>query len=298
MMKTYRNVFERILPRALVCLLTVTGVCACADEAKEPLPEKMPIVVEGWIEDGGHPMVIVTRAVILRGDSIDFNESVEKWCRVTVSDGNRDVILTARKNDDYMPSYVFTSTRITGKVGLTYTLTIETEDESYSATTTIPAPVTIDSLRVSRSVMNDTLYQVHAFAPIAAERGRYYKFFTWVRNREKRYYSAFLGTFEGVDYNPVTGYGVSRGNHTDFRNVLEDGKKEPFTPNYYKGDTVYVKLCTLEPEAYEFWRAYENSVSLSNNLFFNVTNGCPSNIAGAKGYWAGYGSSIRTAIVR
>ena len=279
-------------------MLALRGMRRRGPRAAAP---KLPIVVEGWIEDGEHPMVIVTRAVGLTGDSIDFSESVEKWCRVTVSDSKgTSEILTARKNTAYMPSLVFTGRKIKGQAGEEYTLLIETDEAAYQASAVIPEPVRIDSLRVSKSEACDTLYQIHAFAAVDSSPAHYYKFFTQVRNKERRYYSSFLGTFEGAYYNPATGFSVSKGIHTDFKGFFEDPdwKKPDFTPNYNLGDTVSVKLCAIQPEIYDFWRAYENSVGLSGNLFFTVSQGCPSNIPGAKGYWAGYGATIRTVIVR
>lgn len=285
----------------LLYIIIAALLLSCADEGHEPLPAVLPIVVEGWIEDGANPMVIVTRAIDLTADSLDLSESVEKWCRVTVSDSKgHSEILTARNNSAYVPSLVFTGRRIKGAVGETYTLLIETDNDAYSATAVIPEPVSIDSLRISRAESSDTLYQIHAFVNIDRSAVGHYKFFTQVRNREKRYYSSFLGTFQSSFYNPATGFSVSRGVHTDFKGFLEnpDWEKPNFTPNYCLGDTVSIKLCSIQPEIYDFWRAYENSVSLSGNLLFNISQSCPSNIPGAKGYWAGYGATIRTVVVR
>jgi hypothetical protein len=48
------------------------------------------IVVEGWIEDGGYPVVIVTSTVPVTGDYRYWDEMQDhiiRWAKVTVSDG-------------------------------------------------------------------------------------------------------------------------------------------------------------------------------------------------------------------
>ena len=268
----------------LSIIVAATILAGCAGDDPVPATE-LPVVIEGWIEDGEVPMVIVTRAVDLTTDVGSFDQYVEKWCRVTVDDGTRREILTGRLNSAYVPSFVYTGSRIRGKVGGSYRLTVETETATYEAETTIPAPVRIDSVRVS--VTGDGLRQVHAFPHIdpAEQHDRYYKFFSRI-NGESRYYSSFLGTFEGSVYDPVTGYPVNRGIHDTFTGT------DKFTPLYTSGDTLRIKLCTMDEPAFRFWSAYENAVSLGGNMFFNVSQGCPSNIPGAKGYWAGYGTSL------
>lgn len=245
-------------------------------------------------------MVIVTRAVDLTKDIESFDEYVQKWCRVSIStNGGRPEILTGRINRDYTPSFVFTSKRITGERGSTYTLKVETETDTITAETTIPTESTrIDSLKVERSATCDTLYQIHAFAStIRPHPDAHYKFFTRVMNKETRFYSSFLGTFEGAAYNPTTGFPVAKGIHDTF-----GGK---FTPQYSAGDTVMIKLSVLTPDGFDFWNAYENSVSLGGNVFFPSSQGCPTNLRvlhesspQPRGYWLGYSSAWAVGIVR
>lgn len=268
-----------------IILLISALIAGCTDDSPAHPEGELPIVIEGWIEDGQPPMVIVTRTVDLTSDVGAFDQYVEKWCRVSVDDGSRREILTARINTAYIPPFVYTATRMRGKVGGTYRLLVETETATYSAETTIPAPVRIDSVRVTPA--DDGLNRVNAFVHIdpADQTGRYYKFFSRV-NGEPRYYSSFLGTFEGAVYDPAKGYAVNRGLHNTFTGT------DKFTPLYASGDTVRIKLCAITRDAFDFWNAYENAVSLGGNMFFNVSQGCPSNIPGAKGYWAGYGTSL------
>lgn len=278
----------------ILLLVTLVGLSTSCESSNEPkLPSRLPLVIEGWIEDGEHPVVIVTRAVDLTQNIESFDKFVEKWCRVTIVDNdNPAVVLTGRLNDAYVPSFVFTSAKITGRLGHTYTLKVETETDTATATATIRNNARIDSLKIVKCAGSDTLYQIRAFPRINRNDNGYYKFFTKVNNEEKRYYSSFLGTFEGITYDSIQGFNVGRGIHQTYAG------EEKFTPFYKIGDTVSVKLCTLEKPVFDFWNAYENSVSLSGNVFLNVSQSCPSNIAGAKGYWAAYGKTVAFAIVK
>lgn len=277
----------------LIMAAPLLMLCRCADEPRPALPVEMPLVIEGWIEEGGRPQVIVTRAIDLTKPMDTLENYVEKWCRVSVSDGEEKHYLIARKNDDYMPSFVYTTSALRGEAGKEYTLTVETDNDTVVAVARILRSLPIDSLQVGKTVGNDTLYRVNAFAAIDAEgEKRYYKFFSRVVNEEKRFYSSFLGTFDNSVYNPAVGYSVSRGIHFTF----ESDKK--FTPYYALGDTVDVKLYTIDAAQFDFWNAYENAVSLSGNAFFSIAHDCPGNIPGALGYWFGYGVSSRRIVIK
>lgn len=273
---------------------------AACTEAPEPLaPDQFPLVVEGWIENDEHPIVIVTKAVDLTHDIESFDDYVQKWCRVSIAtDGGKAEVLTGRINDAYTPEFVFTSKRITGERGHTYTLKIETETDTVVAATTIPTEMAlIDSVRVEPSASCDTLYQIRAFSSaIRQSHDAYYKFFTRVMDKESRFYSAFLGTFEGEAYTPRTGFTVAKGIHNTYSGQ--------FTPQYSAGDKVMIKLAVLTADGFDFWNAYENAVSLGGNVFFPSTAGCPTNLrilrSGApapRGYWLGYSSALAIANV-
>ena len=279
--------------KLLYISLCVFSVAGCSDDPRPVLPAVMPLVVEGWIEEGERPVVIVTRAIDLTKPMDSIENYVEKWCRVSIDDGDSKYYLTARVNHDYIPSFVYTSSKIRGRRGVDYTLTIETDDDTLRAVTSILPSVKIDSVRVSKTANSDTLYQINVFPRISPDTDEgYYKFFSRVVNKESRYYSSFLGIFEGRVYDPVTGFSVSKGIHNTFEG------EHSFSPYYVAGDTVDIKLCTLLREQFDFWTAYENSVSLSGNVFFNLVHDCPSNIPGALGYWFGYGAFQRRVIVR
>ena len=58
-----------------------------------------------------------------------------------------------------------------------------------------------------------------------------------------------------------------------------------------------IKLCTMEKPVFDFWKSYDNNISLSGNLFFTFNENCPHTFTNAFGYWGAYGMSKRTIIV-
>jgi hypothetical protein len=279
---------RQIIPLLILSLLTT--LAACVDSDNEPTAETMPLVVEGWIEDGLAPIVMVTHAVDLTTDTASFDGFVEKWGRVSIYDGDTRYILSGRLNRDYTPSFIFTTSKLKGEPGHTYRLLIETEDATVEAVTTMPEPPEIATVEAVKVADNDTLYTLTAHLADVDPNG-YYKFFTHTTELESRYYSAFLGSFAASDYDTTAGWNITRGIHSLYNS------DDTFNHYFVSGQHVYVKLCSMEQEIYDFWHVYDSSISLSQNLFFSFSDNCPSNIVGGLGYWAAYGTSRASILI-
>ena len=79
-------------------------------------PVKTYLVLEGWIDSGGHPMILLSETLpagdrYIRRDEVIGN--IAKWARVSVSDGENEVLLTGTLDTRYFPPYVYTSNKIT-----------------------------------------------------------------------------------------------------------------------------------------------------------------------------------------
>lgn len=70
--------------------------------------------------------------------------------------------------------------------------------------------------------------------------------------------------------------------------MLPDAKDMYLHP----GDTIALKLATMERPLYEFWSSFANYESSAGTVFSAPTN-VKGNVTGAIGYWAGYGIDIR-----
>ena len=252
------------------------------------------IVVEGWIENDGYPVVILTTTVPVNSsvkDSTDLKDYLIRWGKVSISNGEKEVVLSGRKDDRYFPPYIYTTSRMKGEVGKEDQLSVESGGRTVTASTTIPEPATLEYLRV-QEVQDDGndpgsgRYQIIGGLRDNKDRKDYYKVFTKVHLQDSSYVSSFLGlTDDAILGDGIKEIPINRG----FGQI--DWKNE----NYFKlNDIVQVRFCTLTQEGWEYWSDFEEIQSLSKNPFFPITTDIRSNITGGLGYWTGYGSTYYT----
>lgn len=251
------------------------------------LPESDPqIVVEGWIEDGNFPIVMVTTTVPVNEvitDKSQLEEHVVNWAKVTISDGDREVVLTGQKNSNYFPPYIYTTLFMKGKSGKTYDIKVEYSGRTVTASTTIPSPKELEYIKVRRSKEKEGMYYLVGGLKDNPATKDYYKLFTKVRNKDSYYVSSFLGLTdddslkEGLNEIPINN-GVGK-------------IDEQLTAYFTSEDFIQVRFCTLDRTSWMYWSDYEEVQSLSSNPFFPISTDIRSNIKGGLGYWAGYGST-------
>ena len=261
--------------------LVALGLLSACSGLEPPL--KTQLVVEGWIDSGGHPMVLVSETMGVGGEPIrreDMIGNIAKWAKVTVSDGQTSEILTGTVDPRYFPPYVYTTSRITGEVGKTYTVDVEYKDYHATATTTIPDPVPLDTLYCVP--LRDTLYRVMCGFTDPPEKGNYYKVFTQTLGKDLRYQPSVMAmasdeVFDG--YAEIYLWSTQRlTQHLYFPDICE-------------GDELMVKFCTMDRVTFSFWENYEITLASNVNSFYQFDSDLGANVHGALGYWAGYGVS-------
>lgn len=241
------------------------------------------LVVEGWIESGGHPVVTVSESIgIVTGREMypkDLVDHLAKWAKVSVSDGTQTVYLTGMADSQYFPPYIFTSSRITGEEGKTYTLRVEYKDYVATASATIPKAVPLDTVYVKS--VSDSLCHVMCGFTDPPQKGNYYKIFTKTTGVDAHYHPSAMATFSDEKlngYSEVFLYSTQR--LLDYIDM----------PNLREGQELWVKLCTLEKPAYLFWLDFENMlVTNFSNSAARSDSELDGSLQGALGYWAGYG---------
>ena len=263
-----------------LCLIAL--VTACRENYQDDYEE---IVIEGWIESDGAPVVILTKTfTVTTREYVDEDENIVlPWGKVMVSDGIESVILTGGYDDRYFPPYIYTTSKMRGMPGRTYYLTVEYGNRKVTAQTTIPMPDSLESLTVSPCIDVDSMYQITAYYNDNPDTKDYYMFFTRVFNKETRYYPSFLGV---VDDEHLTLYNqqvVQPGIH-----MLTD-ERHLYKPYYHKTDSVQVKFAKIDEVTYNIHKAYNEMVALSSNPVFHSDISMPTNIQGGFGFWCGYG---------
>ena len=266
-----------LLKTALVLL--VAASCARKEEA----PLRPSLVVEGWIDSGGHPVVLLSESLPLRDGAFkreDVISRVARWAKVSVDDGSGEVILTGRLDQNYFPPYVYTSSEITGEPGKSYDLKVEYKDYLATARTTIPEPVPLDDIYLTQT--NDTTWSVNCVFTDPPQPGQYYRIFAKKTGTDNRYQPAPLAY--------ASDEGMSGRTEMKLWAVQRLLSPMPF-PDFHTGDELWIKFCTMERSTYYFWYNYEvSSVTNANGMFW-FDSDMDSGLKGAVGYWAGYGAS-------
>lgn len=257
------------------------------------------IVVEGWIEDNGYPVVILTRSLPIDTtyrDMSDLSDYIVRWAKVTVSDGTESVILTGMTDNNYFPPYIYTTSHIKGKAGRKYYLTVEDGDQVLTAETTIPSPPDSCGFRVERCAQSDTLYQITAcFTDNPAEHN-YYQFFTRVENKDRQHLASFLGSIDDSSLDGYTEIPVYRGRSIFTENVHIS--YDEHYPYFAKDEIVSVRFAQVDYTSFRIWDSYLKMLSVSGNLFLSTSTDIQSNIVGGLGYWCGYGAINQTLVIK
>lgn len=270
----------------IVCLALVALVSGCNEE-KTTLAEKR-LVVEGWIDSGEFPVVKLTRTMPLGVDhkvDIDkLSDYVERWAKVTISDGERSEVMVGRYDKNYFPPFVYTSYEMRGEVGKTYTITVETDNgERATAQTTIPEPMLLRDV-CSEPADGGDGYLIYGYT----DERKKCKLFVKNYWEDKEFQSMSMGLYDSDMY-------TDEGKVT-VKNSLTAWTEE-YTPYFKKGDTVIVKVAALDDKSYDFWRSYEDMSMLSRLPMVPMTSNLKSNVHGALGYWCGYGVSVYMVVV-
>lgn len=260
------------------------------------------LVVEGIIENGQPPTVILSKSVGYFSEiSADIlNNSFVHGAEVFVSNGTSTHKLKeySRPLGNNIAFYYYSidssnlSTAFLGQLNHQYSLNIISGGKEYTATTTIPnltkridsvwwkkPPVTSDSSKV--------IIMVRATDPPGF--GDYIRYYTKT-NREP-FYPPMASTFDDYFIDGTT-YELQMDKGVD-RNLSID-----FDENFFrKGDTVELKLSNIDKATFDFWRTMEYSYSSIGNPFSSPAK-VQGNISGdALGYFGGYASQYRTIII-
>jgi hypothetical protein len=261
----------------------------------ELVPEEQPpkLVVDGYIESGQPPRVIITRSLAYfdKLTPTMLTESFVRNADVRVSDGLRSVRL--REYGIPIPGgtvffySVDTSNPaalMLGEFNKTYKLTISKDGETFEANTTIPdLTKKSDSLWWEPAPNNPDTNRVVVFARVADPPGlgNYIRYYT-ARN-DSAYFPGLNSVFDDNIVDGIT-YEIQVFRGQD-RNQEFDQDEFGF---FRRGDRVKVKLTNIDKATYDFWRTWEQNQQNVGNPF-SVPIKVLSNISnGAIGIWGGY----------
>ncbi len=299
------NIF---LPVLLLMAMVMFSLQSCEEELDVDLPDDIDkIVVEGWIDQGNVPLVILTRNTPFFGTLSfeDIDDFFVHDAKVTISDGvNTNVLKEYSFAElDLIGNASFYSydtldflngvLPIIGEAGTYYDLTIETEGKTLTSRTKIPNSLPIDSIWWEARTIgdNDSLARVLIEMQDPDTLGNFYRYFTQ-RNQEP-VWPAFNSVFDdkvinGLSFPTIVDRGFHRADTTvNFDNF----------GLFNLGDTVMVRLSNIDERVYDYWNTLETNSS-GGGAFTGITV-VDSNIEGegGAGVWAGYAIQEKTIII-
>ena len=242
------------------------------------------MVVEGWIDAGGYPIVMLSQIIPASEKEItveSLKEHIITWGKVTISDGENEVVLTGKRSDDYFPPYIYTTNKIRGEEGKRYYLTAEYKNFYAFAETTVPAKAEIDKIITSHK---DGTYCINAVINDNPEEKNYYKFFIKVAGRDSSYLSSNFALIDDKNFAFPCNVPIEIG----YSSIYD---KENKAYSISESDNLQIKVAQIDSITYNIWDDYKNIIELGLNPFFRYSNSIRSNIKGGIGYWVGYGSS-------
>ncbi len=290
-----------------VVISTLFTLLSCEKEVKINLDSGEPrVVVEGAIETGLPPYVILTKSIgyFSKIDLQTIQNSFLHDAEVTVSDGIKTVNLVEYTVDTGSNAKfsIYTidttqppSTWLRGEVEKTYKLTVKYNGQMYEASTKIPNPTYLDSVItapaaiVSEKTKDAKLIKIFFKDPDTL--GNYVRYFT--KTNSEPFYPGLNSVYPDELING-----------TYFETTLPSGEDRSKEQNFdssgyfYVGDTVTLKWCAIDKASYDFWSTYEFALGTLGSPFASPTR-VKSNISNnGLGIWVGYGATYYNLVIK
>ena len=306
-----------------VLVIVVLSFCfGCEKDITLDLPvAEEKIIVEGHIEPGLAPYVILTHNLpyFTSTDVNDLEQLFVHDAIITVSDGVGTYEMIEYCIDN-MPDSLFVLasfylgvdisdlqdfnfcvytleldsagglSSLFGTLGRTYELTVEVDNQTLSATTTLPWPVPLDTMWFEERPANDSLGQLWVRLTDPPAIGNYYRAFT--QRLQKDEY--FVPVKESVIQDKLI-----NGTTVDllFERGTITGQPDNNLGLFERGDTVVVKWCSIDYDHFQFWKTAQIEFDNVGNPIATSTQ-IASNINGGLGIWGGYGAILDTIIIK
>ena len=296
------------MKKIFLLITSVLFLASCEKNIDLDLPDaSSKIVVEGYVEAGFVPYVILSRSQNYFdpiGQSTINNLPIGDAI-VTISNGVDTVQLTevdttvngvtvsgfyiALDPNTLLPTML-------GVPGTTYHLQVVTpKGEVVTSTSFLPPVIQLDSTWFKIQEGMDSLGYVWAKLNDPDTIGNYYRWFAKRLNEDDFFIAPFGSTFEDKFINGQNfDFAYNRGS---IQNSTAEEDLNEEAGFYKKGDTIIVKFCTIDKSTYEFWRDAENQLGSAGSPFA-VPSNIKSNIVGGRGLFATYTAAYDTVIAQ
>jgi len=287
----------------LIIVCFIFSILSCEkDISFAPDATTAKLVVDAQIENNLAPTVVLTTSMgyFATLDSAMLYNSFVHNAICSISDGTKTQLLKEFKIPlktgnlyYYSQDPSTTNANFNGILGQKYILTIQYNNQTYTATTTIPLLTkTIDSIwwEPLKNYPDSPKVSLMTRVTDPPGLGNYIRYFT--KQNKGQYLPGFNSVFDDQIIDGKT-YSVQIDRGVD-RNLPFDRANYGY---FLKGDTATVKLCNITKETYDFWRTWEFAFSSIGNPF-----SAPGKVIGninndALGSFCGYAAQYKTLII-
>lgn len=297
------NINKRLKILYSIIILSIVSVLySCERDVEIDLPsDKSYLVVEGFIESGEPPRVLITRnRGFFQPNPTDLNDLINKFfvkdAIVEISDGEKTVQLYLIINLQKYPYAYYTTNQLKGENGKTYSLKVTAGGNTLKSSTQIPQPVKIDSLYFRLNIFDnqdDSLGFVFlrmTDPPVLGDGYRVYSKSNSVSDFFPIDNSEFNDQF-------INGLSIEFFNPKSISPLANRDSLKPVDRLYGDGDTAFIKLCAMGWKEVEFFRTLGVALNSNGNPFSSPTI-VRSNIEGGLGVWYGMAASFDTLIIK
>jgi hypothetical protein len=290
------------MKKALIYFSTFLAAASFLSSCTEDIDVKLPnsekkVVIEGNIENGKFPEVIITRNIALftQNSSVAISDFYVFGAEVYVSDGTITDTCTLTIDSASSLGVIYRGHSIVGVPGGVYYLTVKADGKVFSSVTSIPSPIALDSVWWKPEPnQGDSLGYAWAHITEPAGLGNNYRFLA-KRPQDRRYLAPFGATWDdkyvdGKDFE----FAYSRGyDPTDGTNTF-DNESEVTRGFYFNHDTIYIKFTSIDKASKEFYTTFENALSNNGNPFASPVTILTNINGGALGVWCGQSATYDT----
>lgn len=248
----------------LMCLLS------CEKEIDVDLKSVPPrIAIEGIVKHEQLATVHVTHTL-----DFDNNDGYPhlSGAIVTISDdrGNSEV-LKQGANGWYTAEYM------RGEIGCKYNLSVKYEGQEYTATSTMPPHVPINSITLKKNALVDYPYPIIYFDDPVGEVNLHYRALVFINGKQHPDMQEFVATTEFNDGAKNLGWALFIDTYDEDNDPIK------------KGDELTIEFQCIDKGTYKFFDSLVNQVGTPTNPISNISNG-------ALGYFSACTAEQKTII--
>ncbi len=251
------------------------------------------VVVDGSIEAGSFAKLVLTYSLPLDAkiDSSVYYDLVNTRAKVTIFDGEQSEVLVLIKRKNFFPPHYYTTRTIKGIPGKTYWLEVIYYDDTIRAQTTIPNNVELSKIWSEPHVNDTTKRYLWIQMCDDVQRKDYYRIFTQIKGKQKDFVPTYQSAFSDEYFNGTCPKIML---YKGLENFFDKKREDTFSV----GDTVFVKISSIDKQSYLFWSNYEKEVFNSGNPFAANGSNLTSNVDSGIGIWCGYASKVYSIIIK